>query len=188
MDSSRSLWNRMVRAAKLDIDLYNEVKADEGATPQAFKAVLVASIATGIGYGISIVIEDGFAWLTWGLLLGVALAVLTWLLWSFTTYVVGTKLFRRPDTAATYRGLLHATGFATSPNTIGILLFVPHLNFLLFWLIMPIWTLVAGIIAVRQALDFSTFRAIATCLVGWIVYVLVIIAPVLVLFWIAKLA
>ncbi|PIU55350.1 MAG: hypothetical protein COS88_04820 [Chloroflexi bacterium CG07_land_8_20_14_0_80_51_10] len=177
----------MVRAAKLDIDLYNEVKADEGATPQAFKAVLVASSATGIGYGISIVIEDGFAWLTWGLLLGVVLAVLTWLLWSFTTYVVGTKLFRRPDTAATYRGLLHATGFANSPGTLGILLFVPFLGRLLSLAIF-IWTLVAGIIAVRQALDFSTFRAIATCLVGWIVYVLVIIAPVLVLFWIAKLA
>jgi hypothetical protein len=29
------------------------------------------------------------------------------------------------------------------------------------------------VIAVRQALDFSTWRAIGTVIVGWIVYVLV---------------
>jgi hypothetical protein len=31
-----------------------------------------------------------------------------------------------------------------------------------------IWMLVAGIIAIRQALDFSTGRAILTAIIGWI--------------------
>ena len=176
-----------MRAAILDATLYDTVKNDNTATIQAFKAVLVASIATGLGWGVSIVIEDGFAWLTWGLLLGIVLAISTWVLWSFITYIIGTRVFRKHDTAATYRELLRTTGFANSPATIGVFIFIPFVG----WLMIPItfiWTLVAGVIAVRQTLAFSTWRAVGTYLVGWIIYVLVIVTPALVLFTIGKLA
>jgi hypothetical protein len=33
-----------------------------------------------------------------------------------------------------------------------------------------VWMLIAMVIAVRQALDFTTWRAIGTCLVGGVVY------------------
>jgi hypothetical protein len=36
-----------------------------------------------------------------------------------------------------------------------------------------IWALVAMVIAVRQALDFTTMRAIATCIVGFIVLIVI---------------
>jgi hypothetical protein len=39
-----------------------------------------------------------------------------------------------------------------------------------------VWLLVAGIIAIRQALDFSTGKAIATALLGWLAMVLVMAA------------
>lgn len=45
--------NRMIRAAKLDVDLYEEVEADSKANRQAFQAVLIASVASGIGAGIA---------------------------------------------------------------------------------------------------------------------------------------
>jgi hypothetical protein len=48
------------------------------------------------------------------------------------------------------------------------------------WLIRPvvgIWMLVAGIIAIRQALDFSTGKAVLTAVVGW----LAMIIPALIL-------
>lgn len=35
-----------------------------------------------------------------------------------------------------------------------------------------IWVLIAGIIAIRQALDFSTGRAILTAVLGWIAYLI----------------
>ena len=35
-----------------------------------------------------------------------------------------------------------------------------------------IWLLVAGIIAIRQALDFSTGKAVATALLGWLAMML----------------
>ena len=44
-----------------------------------------------------------------------------------------------------------------------------------------VWTLVAMVIAVRQALDFTTRRAVTTCLVGW----LALFVLLTVLSWIA---
>jgi hypothetical protein len=35
-----------------------------------------------------------------------------------------------------------------------------------------IWVLIAGIIAIRQALDISTGKAILTAVVGWLVIIL----------------
>ena len=186
-DSSRSLWIRMVRAAKLQADLYDEVKDDPSATIQAFKAVLIASAATGIGSGVSIVIKDGFAWLTWGLVLGVVIAVSTWILWSFITYFVGARFFRVPDTSTTFKEVLRTVGFSNSSSTIGLLSCIP----LLGWIVLPaifIWTTIAAIIAVRQVMSFSTWRAVFTCFASWVVYVVVLITPVAMLFSMGKMS
>ena len=43
------LVNRMIRAAKLEPNLYEEVEADEGALEQAVAVVLISSLAAGIG-------------------------------------------------------------------------------------------------------------------------------------------
>jgi Yip1 domain len=184
---SSSLRDRMIRAAKLDATFYDEIKADITANIPAFKAVLVAGMATGLGWGVMIFSKDGFALLIWTLLVGMLLAIATWLLGSFTIYLVGTRLFRTPDTAATYGGVLRGIGFAKSPATIGILLFVPVLGLLVF-LATLIWTLFADITAVRQVMDFSTWRATATCIAGSTICALIIAMPIIVLSTIAKLA
>jgi len=44
-----SLMDRMIRAAKLDVHLYEEVEADTGAMGQAMGVVVLSSIAAGIG-------------------------------------------------------------------------------------------------------------------------------------------
>ena len=46
-----SMIDRMIRAAKLDIHLYEEVEADKGALGQAMGVVVLASIAGGFGSG-----------------------------------------------------------------------------------------------------------------------------------------
>ena len=46
-----SLVGRMIRAAKLDVGLYEEVEADTGATRQAMLVVVLSSVAAGIGSG-----------------------------------------------------------------------------------------------------------------------------------------
>lgn len=44
-----SVTDRMIRAAKLDVNLYEEVEADKGAMGQAMAVVVLSSVAAGVG-------------------------------------------------------------------------------------------------------------------------------------------
>ena len=41
--------DRIVRAAKLDVNLYEEVEADKSALGQAMAVVIISSVAAGLG-------------------------------------------------------------------------------------------------------------------------------------------
>ena len=169
-----SLEDRMVRAAKLDSNLYEEVEADKGANAQAFSVVLITSIASGLGAGISAIIsgESGI-WFLWGLLIGIGTGIIGWLIWSLLAYVLGTTIFKGPATEADYGQLIRTIGFSNTPRLLSFFSFIPFIGgFVSF--AASVWALVAGVIAVRQALDFSTWRAIGTCIVGWLIYTLIV--------------
>ena len=105
----------------------------------------------------------------WNLFVGLLSALVFWFMWSLITYFVGTTLFRGPETSANYGELLRTIGFAATPGILMIFGFVPWVGgFISF--VAWVWMLVAMVIAVRQALDFTTWRAIGTCLVGGIAY------------------
>jgi len=158
---------RIIRAAKLDFTLYEEVEADKSALNQALGVVILASLAAGIG-GVK---TGGFG----GILIGTVLALTSWAVWAYLVYLIGTKLLPQPQTRADYGELLRTIGFASSPGIIRVLGFIPGLRDLVFF-IAAIWMLVAMIIAVRQALDYqSTLRAIGVCIIGWIIQLVIIL-------------
>ena len=64
-----------------------------------------------------------------------------------------------------------ALGFAQAPGVLYVLGVVPLLGSLAT-VIVGIWILVTSVVAIRQALDFGTGRAIATALLGFIPYVI----------------
>ena len=155
--------DRMIRAAKLDVNLYEEVEADKGAMGQAMGVVILSSVAAGIG-------TVGMAGIK-GLVLGTIVALVGWFAWAFLTYYIGTRLLPEPQTKADYGVLLRTIGFSSSPGVLRILGIIPMLGAILNFII-GIWMLVAMIIAVRQALDYkSTWRAVGVCLIGWIVQI-----------------
>ncbi|MFN2366001.1 MAG: YIP1 family protein [Desulfurivibrionaceae bacterium] len=156
------LINRMLRAAKLDVHLYEEVEADKNAMPQAITVVVLASVAAGIG-GVGMG-AGGFG----DILLGIIAALAGWFIWAFLTYFIGTRILPEPQTKADYGELLRTIGFASSPGLIRILAVIPGLGAIVF-LISSLWMLVTMVIAVRQALDYtSTWRAVGVCVIGWI--------------------
>lgn len=78
-----SFKDRMIRAAKLDVDLYEEVEADKGAMGQAMGVVVLSSVAAGTGsLGM-----DG----TGNVLVGTIGALIGWYIWAYLTYFIGTK-------------------------------------------------------------------------------------------------
>ncbi len=168
-----NIWHKMILASRLDANLYEDVEADTRANGQAITVVVLASTATGIGTGISGLVANGAIWLLWGLMIGIVTSIVGWLVWAFITYWIGKTIFKGPQTEVTYGQMLRTLGFANSPGVFRILSFVPFIGGLIAFAA-SIWVLIAGIIAIRQALDFSTWRAIGTAAVGWIVYVLLI--------------
>ena len=151
----------MIRAAKLDVNLYEEVEADKQAMGQAMAVVVLSSLAAGIGS----IGTTGIG----GLLLGTVGALIGWFIWAFITYFVGTKILPEPQTKADYGELLRTIGFSSSPGVLRIFGVVPLLGTIIF-VVCGIWMLVAMIIAVRQALDYkSTWRAVGVCFIGWLI-------------------
>lgn len=165
------LFDRMIRAAQLDVSLYEEVEADEGATTQALFVVLLASFCSGIGTAISSAITgNGPTAIGIGLFGGLVTAFLGWLAWSFITHFVGTRVF---GGTASFSELLRTIGFSDSPGVLLIFSFIPVFGGLLSFGVW-IWGLVAMVVAVRHALDFSTGNAVLTCIVGWIVTIILL--------------
>jgi hypothetical protein len=157
-----SFSERIIRAAKLDPNLYEEVEADEGAMGQAVAVVVLSAVAAGI----AAVGEGGLG----GIVMRTLVALVAWCLWAFVTYLIGTKLLPEPQTESNYGELLRTLGFASAPGLIRVIGIVPGLGGIVFS-IAGLWMLVAMVIAVRQALDYeSTWRAIAVCAIGFIAY------------------
>jgi len=158
-----SFQDRIIRAMKLDVSLYEEVEADPGAMGQAMGVVVLSSIAAGIGH----IGRGGLGGIVWGMVA----ALLGWFVWAYITYFIGTKLLPEPQTQADHGQLLRTIGFSSAPGLIRVVGFIPILGRLIN-LVAAIWMLVAMVIAVRQALDYtSTGRAIGVCLIGFIIYV-----------------
>jgi hypothetical protein len=154
----RSIVDRMRGAALLDVATYEEVEHDNEATGQAAVVVIVVAICTAIG-----AIWRGGP----SIIMGPVSAILGWLLWSALTYLIGDKLL---GGTATWGELLRTIGFAQSPGVLMIFGIIPILGGLVR-VVVAIWLLIAGIVAIRQALDFSTGKAIVTALLGWIAMV-----------------
>ena len=130
---------------------------------------------TFMAYGLAVVllVACGSPEETAGLLVGVTTSIIGWLAWAFITYWIGKTIFKGPQTEVTYGQMLRTLGFANSPGILRIFSFVPFVGGLIAF-VATVWVLIAGIVAIRQALDFSTWRAIGTAFVGWLVYVLLI--------------
>jgi hypothetical protein len=161
----QNLMERMIRAAKLDVALYEEVEADTQATGPAAVVVILSSLAAGIGSLTS----AGVA----GIVFGTLMALIGWYIWAYMTYYIGTKFLPEPQTHATPGELLRTVGFASSPGLLRLVGLIPGLTGIVF-VVTSIWMLAAMIIAVRQALDYqSTLRAVGVCAIGWLVQMLV---------------
>lgn len=146
----------MWRAARLDAHLFEEVEHEPRSMVQAWIVVLLAAGAGGVGSQIAGLPVERVA-------IDLLEPLILWLGGSVFTYMVGATFLRGPHTATDYREVLRTTGFAFAP---GLLRLLAGLPFPALARALPIaadaWMLAAGIVAVRQALDFSTPRAIAT--------------------------
>lgn len=164
MQSNAPLVDRMVRAARLDVMLYEEVEGDITATSQAATVVGIVALCSGLGSAIAQVMAGNTGAAVLGFVGGIIMAFIGWIAWSYITFWVGTSIFKG---VATPGEMLRTIGFAQTPGVLGILAFIPILGGIVS-LVIFVWMIVAGVIAIRQALDITTGQAVITAIVGFI--------------------
>jgi hypothetical protein len=158
---NNTFLQRLIGAASLDVAIYEEVEADRGATGQALVVVLLSSVAAGIGArGLGGSTLSNIAFVS-------IVSLLAWAAWALLTFEIGARLLPEPQTRVDVGELLRTIGFAAAPGMLRVFGVLPGVTVPAF-AISAVWMLVAMIVAVRQALDYtSTARAIAVCALGW---------------------
>ena len=111
-----TIVNRMFSASKLDVELYEEVEADKSLLTEAMVVVILSSLASGIG-----------SWsMGFGELFTTTIGeLISWYVWAFIVYLIGTKLLPEPQTVADHGELLRTIGYSSAPGVIRILKFLP---------------------------------------------------------------
>jgi hypothetical protein len=174
LSASSSYVDRIIGAIRLDPATYEEVEHDTNATWQAALVVAVAAIFSGVG-------SSGGQ--TQGLVGGVLASVVFWAIFALFAYLVGAYLLKGPQTSATFGEVLRALGFSYAPSFVAILGLIPGIGFL-FTFIAAIWSLIASVIALRQALEVSTGRAVAVVVVAFLA-MFVVLAVIVAIFGIS---
>lgn len=166
---TNTFLQRLIGAAACDVAIHEDVERDRAATPQAFAVVLASSVAIGLG----------FSGLTGGpvnLAFFSIIALLAWASWALLTYTIGVHLMPEAQTRGDVGEMLRTLGFAATPGLLNVLgIMRPVARPVL--VVTALWMLVAMIVAVRQTLDYrSTARAVAVCVAGWVLAVVVAVA------------
>ena len=151
------LKTRMMGAAMLSIDTFEEVEADTDATAQAATVVVMVALCQAIGSWTLGPFAAGWA---------AMVAFGSWLVWAGITYLVGEKVFKGK---ATWGEVLRTLGFAQAPGVLYLLGVVPLFGGIAT-LVVSLWIVVAGFIAIRQALDIGNGQTLLTVLIGGGVY------------------
>jgi hypothetical protein len=151
-------------AALLHADTYEEVEADRASIGQAWLVMLAACTAIGVARAVQGA-QAGLPQST--LVIQVTISVLEplvlWVGGSAAAFMVGATFFRGPETETDFAEVLRTTGFAFTPALLRVFACVPPAALgLSIDFAARVWVFVAVVIALRQALDFTTLRAMGT--------------------------
>lgn len=164
---AHAFLERVGGALKLDAAAYEDVEHDRGALPQALIVVVLSSMATGIG---SVRPEAAALFVP-----GTVFALAGWVAWSSLIYLIGTRLVPQAQTEADVGQLMRTTGFASAPGLFGLTGLVPGVGWILMMAVSA-WMAAAMLVAVRQALDFtSVWRALGVVVIGWLAYLAILL-------------
>jgi len=168
------LMSRMIRAFKADKTLFEEVEKADNLTQEAFIIVGIGAISTAIGAALGVLIvmgsipqvagipRPGFVGTLISQLIG---SVVLYVVWAYATYFVGTRMF---NGTATPQEMLRVIGYSSTPNVLGIVSFIPVLGGLIR-LVLAIWGVYLGFLAVRQGLNITTQNAILTIVISIVI-------------------
>ena len=153
---------RYMGTMMLDAGAFEDVEADRHAGLQAVATVAITCAAAAFAaMSIRAAGAPGFAF-------GVAAMMGAWTVWALLISTIGTRLMPEPQTRSNPSELLRTIGFAAAPGVFFIFAAVRVVTPLVV-IVVSAWMIAAAVMAVRQTLDYrSTGRAVAVCLIAWL--------------------
>jgi len=127
----QGLVNRLVRLARLDTTVFDEVRLDASATVPSVIVAVVATFLAGFGGWLWWVMSSDFDTgsgqvLIKSAILGSIFAIAMWVVWVLLVYVILTQVFRAQ---ADVQQLVRTMGMAAAPLGLTILMFIPGISF-----------------------------------------------------------
>jgi hypothetical protein len=156
-----TFFRRLFGVLMLEASAYEEIEAHRAADLQSVLVVLAVTAAGGFAaMGLGVIGISGF-------ILGAIVALGAWLVWVSVIATLGTTALAEPNTKSNGRELLRTLGYASAPGVFIAFAAIRTAAPFVF-VVVSVWMIAAGVIAVRQALDYrSTARAVAVCTIAW---------------------
>jgi hypothetical protein len=161
---------RITRVFRLDFTVFREVAEDQNAMTDAAIIVVVVTFLSALGSAVGALIGGaGFGGVVVGFVAAWIFGILfNWILWSVVTYFIGTALFQGKTDV---QEMMRVLGYANAPLLLGIFGIIPCLGWiasLAGWVL----SLIAAVMAIREAMEFDTTKAIVTAVIGWIIVII----------------
>ena len=163
--------SRMLSAAKLNENTFKELRDNPTATLQSIFLVPISGLCYGLGFGV-------FGYFTYNfsanlvalvVLLSLVSAGIIAIVWSFTTFLIVARLFRK---TVSYPGLVRPFLFSWSPGILFIFLLSPN-QFVSdgFRILATAWVAVASIFGVRYAGGLTLQQSMVTFIVSILILI-----------------
>ena len=88
-----NMINRVIKAAMLDVQFFNEAERDTSLNTEALLVVIIVSIAGGIGAFVGSLFNGEIGAAVLALIVAAVLGVVNYYIWAYVTYFIGTNLF-----------------------------------------------------------------------------------------------
>ena len=146
----------------LDSGTFEEIEADRHAAMQSIFVVLLVCLAGGVAaLGLGLAGTAGFV-------TGAVVSFGAWLVWAAAITTIGTVALPERTTKSDLTEVVRVLGFAAAPGVFIAFAAMRSAAAPALMLVVA-WTIAAAVIGVRQALDYrSTTRAIAVCVIAWL--------------------
>jgi hypothetical protein len=172
--SFQNLGSWLLRLARLDLTVFDDVKDDVSATVPTLTVVVVASFLSGLGSWLWWTFQDfpkgGGDVFVKSFLMGSILQVGVWFLW---VYVAAMVLSKGLGVAADLNRLLRTMGLAFAPMGIAVLMLISFLT-VPFGVIAIAATVALTYVAIQAATDAQPQQVMLANIVGFLVFAVVL--------------
>ena len=172
----QTLWQRLLRVARLDATAFLEVRDDATATWPAVIVVAVASLLSGIGGwllyldNVPSIVRDSSRFFVRSVIVGTILEVVLWFIWVYVTMFLLQQVWnRRVD----FWSLVRTMGLAYFPVALSLLMVIRWLATPIALISLAAAVLLSGV-AVEASTEAEPSEVLLANLAGFVVFAIVL--------------